>query len=309
MRVVNRGSGAAVLLLVAIASTPANGQATSRPAEARGPDADGWYPVDPAERMLRVAVTRHGRSGVFLLDTAATANLVDAGAFAELPTRSTVTGTSSRAAGVKYTLCDPPDMTVGPFDLSRGGPVARVDLSAAMPAGQPPLLGVLGLPCLGRMIVRADFEHRRFRLLPAATPADADWGTAVPVYRGSDGLPRVHVKAGGRDVAAVLDTGADSDGCLADDVFDGLKRFPAFPGTRLLTAGGVSATRESLKRLPTLELVGGDASVTFAGVTLSRGGAQNRIGWGLLARNATVTIDVPGKRMWVRPAAPAATPK
>lgn len=173
--------------------------------------------------VLRIPVTWKNKEASFYVDTGATYNFVDAGAFGDLVEDRKMTGTSSTSSSVDYTLCKPPSVRVGPFALDQCGLVARIDLSHFPRQGRPAVVGGLGMAAMKNATLQIDFDKHLFRWLPPFTGARPEWGqTVIPLDIPHDDVPQVQLQVGTQTVAAALDTGCTAELSMDADDFDRL---------------------------------------------------------------------------------------
>lgn len=242
-----------------------------------------------------------GIRGLFLVDTAATATaldprfaqqaLVHVGRPLEVEGRSGDVG-ARQAGPVRLDLTGGPSVRIEPVAL---------DLSQASQAMGEPLAGILGEDVLGRFQVTFDYRDRQLFI----QPPDGDPPDAAPLR--FDGVPYARARAvlDGRsaDGEFQIDTGSNT----AVEFWRGFsrERLGDAHGTRDVGLGVAGETVIERGRIDALQIAGrtitgpevnfadegrpDDARPDYAGVI---GGPA----W----RGLVLTLDLPGRRMWVR---------
>ena len=266
------------------------------PAEALRP---GEYPLN-AHFMAYLPTTWDGRPGRFLVDTGSTLTVVNqriASTLTPAPQSHRSIGTAG-AEVVDVHLYEPPHERVGPFDLDRYGPVAGFDFTGMARTGFGEMFGVVGSGVLADASLRLDFDRTCFSFGPATVAVTPDLGFPValafePRFR----LPRVRMTVDGRDIDVYIDTGDDSDGSLAADVFDDEKLMRVLPGHKRFTAAGPGKDPVPVRQIDSISFDGGHP---YHNLLFGRGGPISRIGMRFLARNDAVTISPAAQTLYVR---------
>ena len=164
-----------------------------------------------------------------------------------------------------------------------GGGVADYDLKEASSAYGRPVLGILGIDCLENYCVQLDFAANRMRFLDSEHANKTDWGKAFPITDSGDGRPVIRENlAGVKDACSLIDTGFNTDGWLATNVFQ-----------QWTNQANPSAKGEV--RCPTGVL----GEETYPEMDLSEIGDSNGIGLSFLARHL-VTFDFPNRTMYLK---------
>ena len=165
-------------------------------------------------------------------------------------------------------------------------------------SGNTELLGVVGSCVLGDATLRLDFDRDCFSFGPASIPATDDLGFAVPVaFDDRLRLPWVTMTVNGQPVRVAIDTGDDSDGSLAADVFDDVTRMRVLPGRKAFTAAGPADRPTPIREVASIAFAAGRP---YRNILFGRGGPISRIGMRFLARNDAVTISPASGTLFVR---------
>ena len=259
----------------------------------------GEYPLNP-HFMAYLPTTWDGRPGRFLVDTGSTLTVVNR-RIASTLTPAAVPHRSIGTAGaevVDVPLYNPPHRRVGPFDLDRYGPVAGFDFTGMSRTGPGEMLGVVGSGVLADATLRLDFDRSCFAFLPPTVTACPDLGFSVPLaFEPRLRLPRVRMTVDGRPVDLFVDTGDDSDGSLAADVFDDERLMRVLPGHKHFTAAGPGKDPVPVREIDSISFDGGHP---YHHILFGRGGPISRIGMRFLARNDAVTISPASGALFVR---------
>jgi hypothetical protein len=202
-------------------------------------------------------------------------------------------------SGGKYVadLYAAPKLFWGNRELMMGHQVITFDFKQLHYPG-PPIMGVLGMDCLGHYCFQLDFTSQKVRFLNPDTLENKDLGKAFPLiscpplawYYGwfNFGENRFSVRenlAGVKGASSMIDTGCNFDGVLTPQVFqhwtNDLRR--------------VSTAPTSVTHFPN-GLLGGES---YTNLYLHGDGRGNLIGLSFFARNL-VTLNFPKRTMYLR---------
>lgn len=251
--------------------------------------------------LVFVEASIDGTRGLFLVDTGATASALDPrfaqAAFVHLGRPREVEGrdgdVGARQAGpVRLDLAGGPSVRIEPV---------AIDLSQASSAMGEPLAGIVGEDVLGRFEVTLDYRDQQlFIQAPASDPPDA-----IPLR--FDGVPYAHGRAvlAGRsaDGEFQIDTGSNT----AVEFWRGFSRdrLGGAHGTRDVGLGVDGETVTERGRIDALQIAGRtitDPEVNFADEGRPDDARPDYAGviGGPAWRGLVLTLDLPGRRMWVR---------
>jgi predicted aspartyl protease len=256
----------------------------------------GVLPFEASEEPNRVMVNlapEGGRPFVMLLDTGAS--------------DSVMTPLMARALGVRVRKLKA-DPYRRPTRLGRDLPfwvdTRRSDTGST--SGSE--FGVLGAEFLNDFVLEIDFPGRAVRFLDPqryAVPAQVDdEAERVVPLKLTSSRPIVPVRADGRELTVILDTGAPVPGVLsgaaARELGVDVDALPALGGIGMVSGG----TEARLLDVPSFELAGvplGPTGLLVAPRGLFNMGAGNDslVGYDALAP-FVVRIDYPRKRLWLR---------
>ena len=263
-----------------------------------GSDPKGDYKFEAGDGTLRIPVEWKGKIGCFGVDTGASTSVVDAREFSGLPSEGEAEVVLPESDNLKCSLCRPPEILVGRFQLAHCGPALRIDRSGILNKNGSRYLGLLGMSAMDCMALQVDFERHRFRVLPAFSDSQPEWGAnVVPVHFEQHQVPTVQIEIDEQTIDAILDTGMNGEAQLAAGLFDKLSQISTIRKEMVWAGKGPYVEDVPTKTAVVLRLVGG---VSYHNVIIKRGGSESRIDYGLLARNRMITIDVAAKRMFVR---------
>jgi len=156
------------------------------------------FPLPPYDDAIYIPVEVGGKERLFLLDSGASAVIVHDSLRDHL-------GKSEGAHGVKgaeghrlkVETFAAPAMRIGTLDWTCPDDVGCFDFSLFQAASGREIEGILGMPFFAASIIQLDFDRRRVRILPADTPPEADWGTAVSLQFSKGGVPKIPLQLPG----------------------------------------------------------------------------------------------------------------
>lgn len=248
------------------------------------------FPAAADADLLVVPAEVGGRRLSFLLDTGSALDVLDVSLSTGVPV-GRIAAAPPSGAPVEKSLYAAPGVSVGGLPLP--GPVLYNDFAPLRAVSGRDIYGLLGMRFLARTIVQIDLDAGVVRLLDPRTEPRADWGQALPMEAGQEGVPAVRAALpGGAGESFVLDTGDNGGGSLARQLFRDL--FPRPEGrTANLQFTGLGAA--SFARLPELKL----GSATLSGLIVESAGLSS-LGMGLF-RRATVVLDFQRGTLYLKP--------
>jgi hypothetical protein len=240
---------------------------------------------------LLLPVKYGGKTYQFLLDTGSTCNMFDSSLSLGKPTdEALVVGFGG---AVRLRLYDAPEAAVGALSLKSADPVAAFDFTMFRQVTGHEVYGVIGMPFLGRHVVRVDFD--RGELLVLKEPG-RDRGQGFEVTYNERALPCLTAGvAGDKRHRFQLDTGYNGTGNLATKPFDALLNDGGLKvvGTTLTQA--ISRTSRFRKgRLKQLSL----GEFTLRGAVVSEAD-ESYLGLGFCSR-FVMTLDLANDKVYLK---------
>jgi hypothetical protein len=264
----------------------------------------GEFKIDDWCEPITIPVVWKDQPACFVFDTGFDLTALDTAAFPDLQPRDQDIRLDTSGGTQETHTFNPPDLRVGPFLLSRCGPVVRIDLADIRAATGRPIIGVLGLSAFRDFVVQIDFDARKLRLLwPDAQPR-ADWGNELPMKLDNSGaVPSVQVILGGIELLCDVDTGSTNSIDVPTEVFDHLLATFRRPVISIptLTAIGISQFREM--RAPPLAVAG----LGYHDLICCEAKPHGRLGLEFLERHVA-TLDFPHRRLYLKPGKEFARP-
>lgn len=250
--------------------------------------------IGPSNGPLLIRVTTFGKSGLFVVDTGASICVLDH----QLESRLAVHGTTeARTANGTVTLTTyrAPAMKLLDEPLVDGCESVVMDMSPFRAVTGIPIEGIVGVNALNNRVVRITTDHRRLELLNSV-PDDS--GESIPVEWPQHGGAEIAFKvAGAHTERCLVDTGSMGEITLRAGLFDFLRDAGAITRVREIqaeTANGLARKQEGILNEMALR------NWKHSGVIVKRGTTSSYVGLKYL-RRFTMTIDFPGRRLFLKP--------
>lgn len=219
----------------------------------------------------------HGEELPFMVDTGTSVTLFDKTLEPMLGKRRGSTTFWNFSVKSKAGIHDAPRLYLGNTLLRTGRQVYTSDFKKLSRETGKPVMGVLGMDCLGNYSVQLDFESARMRFLDPEKPAGRDLGDAFPLSM-KGGYPFIH-DAGflnRKEIDLMIDTGC---------IFDGLAKASRFP-SNIKSQTGVSIATCAWN------------NNTYTNLFIKKEQPEV-IGLRFLARHL-VTLNFPGHKMYLK---------
>ncbi len=157
--------------------------------------------------------------------------------------------------------------------------------------------GFVGMQLFCAKVVQLDFDHRRIRILPAATTPSSDWGQPISVSFDNAELPTIDVELPDNiNVTCIVDTGYSGTISISTELFRKLSdshKISSKDDTLMWQATGIKTHHVG-------ELVGAKiGGFESTGLRVTDGGTKNRIGLQYL-RRFLVTFDLDRKQIYLK---------
>ena len=269
------------------------------------------------EQNLVIAQVRVGTSPplAFLVDTGASATVIDAARVPELGLAAGSKGAGTAQGGeIETEMIEGAVLRVGGAEL-RPARVAAIDLSGLAAGFGRRIDGILGYELFARYRVRIDYRRRRMILDPPAGRAAA--GEEIPIeIRGNTPFLTTRLTQSGRGRAAPLLVDLGATGALTLYSAYVAAHPELVPARTLQVSSGALLPGRFHARVGRIERMGigrfafRDVLTNFSatnGGDDDTEGAAGQIGGELLSR-FTITFDCAGKRMTLTPARPLSAP-
>lgn len=280
------------------------------PAAPPVPPVETGLPFTYHERLVFLTVRVNDSERLFLLDTGASASAIDTRAADELALARSGTSTVEGTAGVlEVENARVASLSVGAH--SRRDLVVTVrDLAGSLHPAETRLDGILGADFLAGFVLRLDFVESRLSLDTHSPPAD---GSALALEL-EHGIPSFPAQLDDLATSLRIDTGASL--FASPDVYvnvpAGVWHELRSADPELAPAGQLSATGVGgtvalpVARIQAL-LVGATSIARPFVVVQPRAGyfarpdARGFVGNNFLEKFEQVTLDYPGRRLWLGP--------
>jgi hypothetical protein len=250
----------------------------------------------PNSSVITVQVLSQKMSGSFLLDTGTSLNIVDGSVFPELRERNDSANLGTSNGRVQRAYFDPPDLQVGPFFLSRCGPVLRLDLTDQRRTLDPSIVGILGVSAFRDFVTQIDFDHGKVRFLWPDDRDHPEWGNAISLSTDHK-VPVVKATVAGRQLEMAVAVGDDFSLSIPIDDFDEIVN-----ATHAKTSSELIGTNTGLLKVPEMRIADFELAGTPYKDLICCGNRHGigSVGLGLLRRNL-VTFDFPNHKLYLRP--------
>ncbi len=236
-----------------------------------------------------------GTNRVFVIDSGATFSAFDASFKDRLEKTDKMKIRTPDGTAVLSTYRHPPSLSIGKIILPGDDKSFVIDMSAFRLALGRKIDGIVGLSALRKHVLRCNVDRQRLEFW-SDIPADS--GAEIPVtWRDRLGMEVGLICSDAHRENFLVDSGSVSELRLRADLFDFLQSTGSITSVReieTVTATGISRRSQGIMDRISL----GDWQHTD--VIVDKGKASSAIGLKYLNRY-TVTIDFPGRRLFLKP--------
>jgi hypothetical protein len=256
----------------------------------------GTLHFKPGQGLITIPVLWKEKPARFFLSTGSSVSDVDSSEFPELTPRRSSGNIGTNSGLIRRVYYNPPDIRVGPFMLSRCGPVLRLDLSTERATSEPQLIGILGISAFQEFVLQLDYDAGEARFFMPDGQLHPEWGASVSMSLDGN-VPVISAKAENEECKFAIATCDQWSVSLPIELFDRVVKASRRPvaSAKLDSVGGDRAGR--LTRLTRLDI--GDFHYRNLLVADYRDNI-GALGWNFLRRHL-VTLDFPAGRCYLKP--------
>jgi hypothetical protein len=236
-----------------------------------------------------------GKEYLFLFDAGCSHTVYDASLRHELGDVKKIEKALTLGSPIKAEIFNAPEAFLGPLNLKDSNEVSCLDLKMPSLINGKTISGIIGMNFLKRYVIQIDFDHGTLSFLQPVEGQHPDWGTELLLRYDKLGWPYITSNIlDNINVNFVIDTGSNSTGALAGDIFEKIisEKKPKTSETLFATASGVIRNREC--RLDNLSV----GSFEYEKLIFSEAN-WSHLGLLFLSRH-TVTFDFPNSRIYLK---------
>ncbi|MGB2807844.1 MAG: aspartyl protease family protein [Sedimentisphaerales bacterium] len=244
---------------------------------------------------ILLPVTFIDKEHLFVLDTGSSHTVYDTSLRHELGEVKKIEKALTLGSPIKAEIFDAPEAFLGPLNLKDSNEVSCLDLKMLSLIDGNTISGIIGMNFLKKYVIQIDFDQGTLSFLQPVEGQNTDWGIELLLKYDRLGWP--HITSDILDninVNFVIDTGSNSTGALASDIFDKFISEKKLNTSESLfaTASGVIQNREC--RIDSISV----GSFEYEELIFSEAN-WSHLGLLFLSRH-TVTFDFPNSRIYLR---------
>jgi hypothetical protein len=232
---------------------------------------------------------------LFLFDTGSSHTVFDTSFRHELGEVKSVKKGLTPGNPILAEFFNAPEAFLGPLDLKESGDIACLDLNIFKSVLGKNVRGIIGMKFLRNYVVRIDFDKGMLSFLQPIEEQHPDWGIDLAMKYDSLGWPQITgLVLDDIEVDFVIDTGANSSGGLAGNIFEKTLSENKLKTSEILfaTASGIIRKREM--RIKSLSV----GSLNYTDIIFGEAN-MSHLGLSFLSRHV-VTFDFPKARMYLK---------
>ncbi len=244
---------------------------------------------------ILLPVTFKNKLYLFVLDTGTSHTSYDTSFRQELGKVKKIEKALTPGSPIKAEIYDAPEAFLGPLNLKDSNEVSCLDLKMLSLIEGRSVSGIIGMNFLKRHIIQIDFDQAILSFLQSVEDQHPNWGIELLIRYGTLGWPYITGEISDSiNANFVIDTGSNSTGALAGDIFEKIisEKKTKTSETLFATASGVMRNREC--RIDNLSV----GSFMYENLILSEAN-WSHLGLSFLSRHI-VTLDFPNNRMYLR---------
>jgi predicted aspartyl protease len=244
---------------------------------------------------ILLPVTFIDKEHLFVLDTGSSHTVYDTSLRQELGKVKKTEKALTLGSPIKAEIFDAPEVFLGPLNLKDSNEVSCLDLKMLSLVDGRKISGIIGMNFLKRHVIQIDFDKGIVSFLQPVEDQYPDWGIELLLRYGKLGWPYITSNIlDNVNVDFVIDTGSNSTGALASDIFEKIisENKPNTSESLFATASGVIRKREC--RIDSISV----GSFEYEELIFSEAN-WSHLGLLLLSRHK-VTFDFPNSRMYLK---------
>jgi predicted aspartyl protease len=244
---------------------------------------------------ILLPVTLKEKELLFVLDTGSSHTVYDTSLRQELGKVKKIEKALTLGSPIKAEIFDAPETFLGPLNLKDSNEVSCLDLKMLSLVDGRKISGIIGMNFLKRHVIQIDFDKGSISFLQPVEDQHTDYGIELLLRYGKLGWPYITSNIlDNVNVNFVIDTGSNSTGALASDIFEKIisENKPNISESLFVTASGVIRKREC--RIDSISV----GSFKYEELIFSEAN-WSHLGLLFLSRH-TVTFDFPNSRIYLK---------
>jgi hypothetical protein len=244
---------------------------------------------------ILLPVTFIDKEHLFVLDTGCSHTVYDKSLRHELGKVKKIEKALTLGSPIKAEIFDAPDAFLGPLNLKDSNEVSCLDLKMHSLIDGSTVSGIIGMNFLKRHVIQIDFDKGTLSFLQPVEGQHPDWGIELLIRYGKLGWPYITSNIlDNINVNFSMDTGSNSTGALASDIFEKIisENRQKTSETLFATASGVIKNREC--RIDNISI----GSLEYEKLIFSEAN-WSHLGLLFLSRHI-VTFDFPNSRIYLK---------
>ena len=236
-----------------------------------------------------------GKEYLFLFDAGCSHTMYDTSLRHELGKVKKIEKALTLGSPIKAEIFNAPEALLGPLNLKDSNEVSCLDLKMSSLVNGKTISGIIGMNFLKRHVIQMDFDQGTLSFLQPVEGQHPDWGIELLLSYGKLGWPYITCNIFDNvNVKFVIDTGSNSTGALASDIFEKIlsENKPKTSESLFATASGVIRKREcridsiSVGSFEYKQLIFSEANWSYLGL--------------LFLSRHIVTFDFPRSRIYLK---------